>query len=163
MNKKIAIAALLTLAPAGMAMAQTNNVGCGAGSILFDGQSGVAPQVLAATTNGIFGNQTFGISSGTLGCSQNGVVNVPDKVAVFLDTNLDKVAYEMAVGEGETLESLASLIGVTEADKAVFFAATRTHFAEIIPSGQASTQEVMAGLNRVLAQDETLSRYAKLV
>lgn len=163
MNKKITIAALLTLSPIGMAMAATNNVGCGAGSILFDGQSGVAPQVLAATTNGIFGNQTFGISSGTLGCSQDGVVTPPNKVSMFLDTNLDKVAYEMAVGAGETLESLASLIGVQEADKAAFFAAVREHFAEIVPSAQASTEEVMAGLNRVLEQDAALAQYATLV
>ncbi|MDR2877942.1 MAG: DUF3015 domain-containing protein [Chromatiales bacterium] len=162
MNKKIAIAALLVLSPVGMAMAAQNNVGCGVGSIIFDGQGGVAPQVLAVTTNGTFGNQTFGISSGTLGCSQDGVVTSTQKLSMFLDTNLDKVAYEMSVGAGETLESLASLMGVQEADKAAFFAALRDNFAEIVPSSQASTQDVVAGLNRVLSQDAALAQYATL-
>jgi len=161
--KKIAIAALLTLAPAGYAMAQANNVGCGLGSIVFEGQSGVAPQVLAATTNGIFGNQTFGISFATLGCARDGVVSVPGQIAMFLDTNLDKLAYEMAVGEGETLESLATLMGIEAGDRAAFYETTRVHFASIIPSEQASTEEVMAALNSVLAQDEQLARYAQLV
>ncbi|MDE2000936.1 MAG: DUF3015 family protein, partial [Burkholderiales bacterium] len=54
--KKLLAAALMIAA--GSAMAQ-NNVGCGWGSALFNGQKGVAPQVLAATTNGTSGNQTF--------------------------------------------------------------------------------------------------------
>src|SRR3569623_1425632 len=63
MKNKLIIATLLTLSPLGLVMAAPNNVGCGVGTIIFDGQSGAAPQVLAATTNGILGNQTFGITS----------------------------------------------------------------------------------------------------
>lgn len=163
MKNKLAIAALLTLSPIGIVMAAPNNVGCGVGSIIFDGQSGVAPQVLAVTTNGTLGNQTFGISSGTLGCASDGVVTSSMKVSMFLDTNLDKLAHDMAAGHGETLESLASLIGVDSAHKAAFFEATQAHFAEIIPSEHADTQDVMAALNRVLSQDSALAQYARLV
>ena len=163
MKNKLIIAAILTLSPIGVVLAASNNVGCGVGSIIFKGQSGVAPQVLAATTNGTLGNQTFGISSGTLGCDRDGVVDTPVKVSMFIDTNLDKLARDMAVGKGETLESLASLIGVQDADKAAFFATTKSHFAEIIPSANANTQEVIDGLNHVLAANSELSRYARLV
>lgn len=163
MKNKLIIAAILTLSPIGVVLAASNNVGCGVGSIIFKGQSGVAPQVLAATTNGSFGNQTFGISSGTLGCDRDGVVDTPVKVSMFIDTNLDKLARDMAVGKGETLESLASLIGVQDADKAAFFATTKSHFAEIIPSANANTQEVIDALNHVLAANSELARYARLV
>ena len=163
MKNKFMIAAVLTLSPIGIVMAASNNVGCGVGSIIFKGQSGVAPQVLAATTNGTLGNQTFGISSGTLGCDRDGVVDTPVKVSMFIDTNLDKLARDMAVGKGETLDSLASLIGVQDADKAAFFATTKSHFAEIIPSANANTQEVIDGLNHVLAANSELARYARLV
>ena len=163
MKNKLIIATLLTLSPLGLAMAAPNNVGCGVGTIIFDGQSGVAPQVLAATTNGILGNQTFGITSGTLGCSKDGVVSNPVKVSMFLDNNLDKLAYDMAAGRGETLESLASLIGVDDAHKAAFFATTKAHFAAIIPSDRANTQDVIAGLNKVLAENADLAQYARLV
>lgn len=163
MKNKLVLAAVLALSPFGIAMAGNNNVGCGVGTIIFNGQTGVAPQVLAATTNGTLGNQTFGISSGTLGCATDGVVANPVKVGMFLDNNLDKLAHDMAAGKGETLESLASLIGVDNANKAAFFAATKTHFAEIIPSEHVKTQDVIAALNRVLSQDSALAQYAHLV
>jgi hypothetical protein len=164
MKTKLIVTALLVLSPLGVAMADPpNNVGCGVGSIIFKGQSGVAPQVLAATTNGIFGNQTFGISSGTLGCAKDGLVSNPVQVSMFLDNNLDKVAHDMAAGRGEALDSLASLIGIDAAHKAAFFAVTKAHFAEIIPSDHAKTQDVVAALNRVLAQNADLAQYARLV
>jgi hypothetical protein len=163
MKNKLIIAAVLTLSPIGIVMAAPNNVGCGVGSIIFKGQSGVAPQVLAVTTNGTLGNQTFGISSGTLGCAQDGVVDTPVKVSMFINTNLDKLAHDMAVGKGETLESLASLIGVDSADKSAFFATTKAHFAEIIPSASTNTQDVIDALNHVLAANSELAQYARLV
>ena len=163
MKNKFMIAAVLTLSPIGIVMAASNNVGCGVGSIIFKGQSGVAPQVLAATTNGTLGNQTFGISSGTLGCAKDGVVDTPAMVSMFINTNLDKLAHDMAVGKGETLESLASLIGVDSADKSAFFAITKIHFAEIIPAANTNTQEVIDALHHVLAADDKLARYARLV
>ncbi len=163
MNKKLIVAALLTLSPIGVVMAAPNNTGCGVGSIIFKGQSGVAPQVLAVTTNGTLGNQTFGISSGTLGCAQDGVVDTPVMVSMFINTNLDKLAHDMAAGNGETLDSLASLIGVNDADKAAFFATAKAHFAEIIPSDHTNTQDVIDALNHVLAANTQLARYAHLV
>jgi hypothetical protein len=69
----------------------------------------------------------------------------------------------MAAGNGETLESLASLIGVDSDHKAAFFAATKAHFAEIISSENANTQEVIDALNHVLAADSELAQYARLV
>ena len=85
--KKIVIAALATLAAAS-SMAAQNNVGsCGWGSKVFQGQSGVAPQVLAVTTNGTSGNQTFGITFGTSGCTQDGVVSSTWKTAMYIDGN----------------------------------------------------------------------------
>jgi hypothetical protein len=163
MQKKLLIVTVLSLAPIGVVMAAPNNTGCGVGSIIFKGQSGVAPQVLAVTTNGTLGNQTFGISSGTLGCAKDGVVDTPVMVSMFINTNLDRLAHDMAAGNGETLESLASLIGVDDAHKAAFFATTKAHFAEIIPSENTSTQEVIDALNHVLAANSELARYAHLV
>src|SRR3569832_799200 len=125
MKNKFIIASFLAVAPLGMAVAAPNNVGCGVGTIIFEGQSGVAPQVLAVTTNGTLGNQTFGISSGSLGCAKDGVVANPVKVSKNHNNKLDKLAYDMAVGKGETLESLANHIGVDSALKDAIFAATK--------------------------------------
>ena len=62
--KKTLIAGLIALAPFA-AQAADKGPGCGWGAMVFDGQSGIGPNVLAATTNGILGNQTFGMTSGT--------------------------------------------------------------------------------------------------
>ena len=63
--KKLLLVATIALLPM-MANAH-DSTGCGLGSMAWRGQKGVVPQVLAATTNGFFGTQTFGISSGTSG------------------------------------------------------------------------------------------------
>src|SRR5574343_228488 len=100
------------------AFAAANNVGsCGLGSKVFEGQKGVAPQVLAATTNGTSGNQTFGITSGTLGCTQDGVVSSNWKTALFIDGNKSQLARDAASGQGETLEAPAALLKIDAADK----------------------------------------------
>ena len=163
LNKKLMVIALLGMIPVG-AMAANNNIGsCGWGSKLMDGQSGIGPQVLGATTNGTSGNQTFGITSGTSGCTQDGVVNSSWKTAMFIDGNKSKLARDMSTGSGETLESLANLIGVQEQDKAAFFRATKDNLARIFPSADPTTDQVVASLKQVLSKNEQLEQYAQAI
>jgi len=163
LNKRLMVVAFLGMIPVG-AMAANNNIGsCGWGSKLMDGQSGIGPQVLGATTNGTSGNQTFGISSGTSGCTQDGVVNSSWKTAMFIDGNKSKLARDMSTGSGETLESLANLIGVQEQDKAAFFRATKDNFARIFPSADPTTDQVVASLKQVLSKNEQLEQYARAI
>ena len=78
-----------------------DSTGCGLGSIVFKGQSGTIPQLLAVTTNGTFGTQTFGISSGTSGCDQNGRISGGNgRIFVFLEKNLEQFAIDAARGQG---------------------------------------------------------------
>ena len=133
--------------------------GCGLGSMIFEPDSGFT-QVFAATTNSISGNQTFGITSGTLGCTQDGVVRSPTEVRVLLMSSLDNLAVDMARGDGETLESLAALLEVEDQDKPRFFAAMQDNFVRIFPNEDVTAEEVLVSMNAVLAEDEVLSRYA---
>jgi len=162
MKKNILKAAILASAlPITSVIAAPNNVGCGVGSMIFEGKSGLAPQVLAVTTNGTFGNQTLGITLGTLGCAKTGgVVSLPAKVALFTNDNLDKLARDMATGSGETLNSLATLMGVEDQDKSAFFNATKVHFVQIFPSENVTTEEVLVNLNNMLVADPILKRYS---
>ena len=158
MKKLCAVASVLALVPAA---AMADNVGnCGWGSKLFDGQSGMAPQVLAVTTNGTFGNQTFGISSGTSGCTQDGTVRSNWRTAMFIDGNKEKLARDMSVGSGEALDSLAHLLGVQSQDRQAFNLAAKDNMARIFPSEDASSQEIAAALREVLAGNAQLSRYS---
>ena len=162
MNKsiKLVVAALIA-APLSAMAAGANNIGsCGWGSKVFEGQSGVAPQVLGATTNGTFGNQTFGITFGTSGCTQDGAVTSTWKLAAFIDGNKAKLARDMSRGNGETLDALAKVVGVADADKAHFFHTAKQNFDRIFPTDQADTQAVVDGLKQVVAADARLSAYS---
>lgn len=155
--KKLLVIALL--ASSSMAMAD-DDVGCGLGSMLFAGQSGVAPKVLAATTNGTYGNQTFGITSGTLGCQADGVISSRARLSMFMGTNSERLARDMSVGQGESLNVLADLMGVKEQDKALFFKTTQQHFSVIFSDQNQKAGDVLAALQQVMKQDSKLAVYA---
>jgi hypothetical protein len=161
MKKVILTAVAITALPVSSIIAAPNNVGCGVGSMIWNGQSGVAPQILAVTTNGTMMNQLFGISSGTLGCAPNAAVSLPmpHKIAQFTNDNLENLARDMAVGEGETLNSLATLWEVDTQDKTAFFKTTQTHFAQIFPNEKVTAKEVLLSLNNILAADPALKHY----
>ena len=109
--KKAALSLVLFLASASNAFA-LDSTGCGLGSIIFKGQKGPAPQVLAVTTNGSFGTQTFGITSNTSGCDNYGrITGGTGRVFAFLENNLDQFAADAAVGKGETIEAIAAITG----------------------------------------------------
>jgi hypothetical protein len=154
---------LATLPMAAMAAGENNIGSCGWGSKLFAGKSGLVPQILAITTNGTSGNQTFGITSGTSGCTQDGAVSSTWKTAMFIDGNQTKLAQDMSKGSGESLASLAQLLGVKEADKVAFYRATKENFAQIFASELASADQVAAALKQVLAADSTLAQYTAAI
>ncbi|MDO6443203.1 MULTISPECIES: DUF3015 domain-containing protein [unclassified Marinobacter] len=147
------IAGAILLGASSMAFAQP---GCGVGAMIWKGQSGVAPHVLAATTNGTFGNQTFGMTSGTLGCQTNESVQ---SMAMYMDSNIDKVARDMSRGNGENLETLAVLLGVEEADRGAFREVMQDNFATIFPSSETTSGEAVDAIVALLEKNESLSKY----
>jgi len=152
---------MLVFVPAAVLAAGENNVGsCGWGSKLFEGQQGIAAQVLAVTTNGTFGNQTFGITSGTSGCTQDGLVTSNWKTAMFIDGNRQKLARDMAAGHGETLAALASLIGVQDDDRDAFYRLAQENFTSIFPSDAVTPDEIQASLRTVVARSAELAKYS---
>ena len=126
MSKKVLVFSIAVLfgAQAGLAMAANPDTGqgCGLGKLVwadYKGQKEIAPQVLQATTNGT-GMNTFGISSGTSGCTNDGKIMSEYKTTVFASLNFDALSAEMAQGRGEHLASLATLMGVPEERHPVF-------------------------------------------
>jgi hypothetical protein len=157
----LSAAAMIAVLPIS-AMAADASGSCGVGSKVFAGQKGVAPQVLAMTTNSTF-FQTVAVTAGTSGCTQDGVVSSNWKTAMYIDGNKSKLAMDMSKGSGESLDSLAQLIGVKDADKAAFNRVTRENFAKIFVGEQASAEQIALGLKQVLAADSTLAQYADAV
>jgi hypothetical protein len=159
MRRTAIIAAAMALVSAPAFAASGDSTGCGLGSTLFDGQTGIAPQVLAVTTNGTFGNQTFGISSGPLGCVQDGTVRPAAKVAMFMGSNMDKLALDMSRGEGESLSTLAQMMGVKAADRERFYSVAQANVGTIFPSTTTTAGQALAALDQSLSLDPQLRRY----
>jgi hypothetical protein len=153
-----ALASCASLVVAGAAAAGDPDIGCGPGTEIWLGNTGVAPKVLGATTNGSFGLQTFGITFETFECGQGKV----RKVAVlhtFAAANLDRLARDMARGDGEMLRAFAHLMGVAESDRPAFYAFTKAHFAEIFAGEVVTERDVIGTLSTLMADDATLSAY----
>lgn len=130
--------------------------GCGLGSMVFKGQSGIAPHVLAATTNGSFGNQTFGMTTGTLGCNTNEEV---ESLAMYMDSNVDNIARDMSRGEGENLETVAALLGVDASEREAFRQLMQNNFATIFPSSETTSGEAVDAIVALLKADPTFGKY----
>lgn len=158
MKRIVIVASVMGALMMGTAQAR-DSTGCGLGSMVWQGQQGIAPQVLAVTTNGTFGNQTFGISSGTLGCTQDGVVGEGMKVSMYTGSSMDRLAQDMSVGHGESLNVLAELMGVEQQDRDAFFELAKANFSEIFSEDSVTAADVLNTLQAAMAQDATLSRY----
>ena len=158
MKKLILIAGLAVLSAgwSGTALAG-NSSGCGAGSLIFQGQSGVAPNVLAITTNGTFWNATFGMSTGSAGCQKDGVVLNEHERDMYAATNLRQLKNEMARGQGEYLDGLASLMGVGEANLGAFRAFSQASLPVLLEAEDSAG--FLAALDREMAADPVLARY----
>ena len=129
---------------------QYGAAGCGLGSMAFGDQPG-AVQVLAATTNGLFGSQTFGITTGTSNCG-------PGMMAAgtrnLVETNRVALAKDAARGSGETIGALAVINRCQ--DSAAVGAALQARFKGIFASEQATTDEVTEAILRTLHEDRSL-------
>ncbi len=143
-------AALLAAVSLNAADDLRSNVGIGIGTMIFEGQQGLMSQTAAATTNGCFGNQTFAITTGTLGARPwTGIVSNGD-VQKFVRENMDQLAREMAAGQGESIDTLAELIAVPTADRGTFAKTLQAKFDVIYASPTITSTEVVENLAKVV-------------
>ena len=157
---QIAVALVLVQGAPALAV-WSNDPGCGLGKLLWDGSAGqkhIIQQVLGSTTNGTFGSQTFGISTGTSGCTNDGVIVQNEKVNVFASVNLENLSQEMAQGHGEHLASLATLLGVPAEQQPAFFAMTQANYTNLIRSGETTAAAMLVALNQTMAVHPTLAK-----
>jgi hypothetical protein len=143
----ISTVALAMLSTASFA-AGNSNTGCGLGSMLIPNQDTVATQVLAATTNGTFGNQTFGITSGSLNCTKPFKLVMNDKAQRFVADNMDAIAEDVAAGKGENLDTLLSMIKVE--NKEVAATKLKANFSTIYSSADVSSAQILDNMASVL-------------
>jgi hypothetical protein len=135
-------------AAATLALASPNNqTGCGLGSVLIKDDSTAVMLALQATTNGTSGNQTFGITSGTLGCKKTKLV-MNERAEEFVASNMDILAKEIAMGHGESLDTLAELLEVE--DKATFKTALQENYNTIYSNQNVEMADVLDNISTTL-------------
>lgn len=159
----LSVAAAFAALPATAALAghPDNGPGCGLGKLAWNdykNQKSIGPQVLMATTNGTFGSQTFGLSSGTSGCTNDGTVFAEYQVNVFAALNFENLSQEMAQGHGEHLTSLATLMGVPAEQQPEFFALTQEKYTLLVQSGETTPVAMLKALNEAMAAHPTLAK-----
>jgi hypothetical protein len=118
-----------------------NNVGCGLGNSVITNQDSVIMQIFAVTTNGTSGNQTFGITSGTSGCTKPDKLVSNDKATKFVENNMDALAMDISTGQGESIDTLATLLKIE--DKSAFTAKLQNNFSDIYTSSNVTSAQVI--------------------
>ena len=137
---------------AGPGGALYGTAGCGLGSMVFGSDPGIV-QVLAATTNGSFGTQTFGITSGTSNCVDS--MDPGMAAAAFVESNREVLAKDIARGSGETIHTLATIGGCSDS-KAVA-RKLQSEYQAIFPSAEVTNVEVSGKVVSILRRDSSLT------
>jgi len=150
--KKILVAlSVAMIGSAGYAATIRDNCGCGIGTMaLGDNEATVISQLAATFLNGICGNQTFGITSGTLECEPASSFAGNQKIKDFVGDNMDQLAMDIAIGQGQSLNALADLMSIPSADRADLYARMQTNFDTIFTSHELSSEEFVKNLDKVV-------------
>jgi hypothetical protein len=160
MTKAFFLAAVLIVAPMSMAKAD-NDVGCGVGTEIWKGKVGLPFKLMASTTNGML-FQSVSITFGLLNCSDGtGAVSASAQTRHFAAINFDNIARDVALGGGESLDTLSTLLEVDTADRLAFARTAQSHFDELFPSDRVTSNEMLENLDRVMRRDEHLSIYSR--
>ena len=143
--KKIVISLSAIIALGSFASASVNSqTGCGLGSVLIKDDSSAVMLALQATTNGTSGNQTFGITSGTLGCKKTKFV-MNERASEFVASNMDTLAKEIAMGHGESLDTLDELLEVK--NRLAFNAKLQENYNKIYSSKSVKMADVLDNIS----------------
>lgn len=111
--------------------------GCGLGLVLFEDKQGMGFNILAGLLNSS-GTQTFGMSTGTLGCEDATTAKVT--AVSFVEANRVALANDIARGGGETLQTYLSMIGRTDADSQKNIKKLQQNFSNIFSEESTPAQ-----------------------
>lgn len=160
MIKKLAFVSALGLvvAPFATVQATESGPGCGIGTMVFSGKSGMANHLMAATTNDMLLGSSS-ITSGSFGCDSTQQVLNENNRERFVVHNLDSLTIDAAKGQGEYLAALAGFMGINDADKDGFYSLTQRNYDAIFGKSDTSAVDVLASLDKVLAADANFAKY----
>lgn len=117
--------------------------GCGLGSMVFGDKEGPL-QIIAATTNGTAGTQTFGMTTGTSNCGPSVFSQAETKA--FIDNNAVALENDIVRGQGETLSTLSKMM---KCDESVLSSTLKNNYKDIYSSNTSSSLKVIETAQKV--------------
>ncbi len=151
--KKLAVFMSVSLLAASSFAAGTirDNCGCGLGTMaLGDNPPTLISELGATFLNGLFGTQTFGITSGTSECERPADFASNARIQQYVADNIDQLAADIAVGQGESLNALADLMSVQANDRAALYTSLQSNFDNIFTTSAVSSTDVVKNLDKVI-------------
>ena len=159
MTRVIILALVLIIAPMSVAKAD-NDVGCGVGTEIWKGNSGLEFKLMASFTNS-FLFQSISVTFGLINCDGRGTVTASARTRHYVSSQLDRIARDSAIGGGESLDTLATLLDVPVMDRLAFADLAQTHFDVLFPTDNVTSDEMLQTLARLMREDEQLSANAR--
>jgi len=132
--------------------------GCGAGWYILKDNSLVS-STLRATTNGLFFNATFGMTSGTSNCAKHSIVQNDKRSLHFMESNFVALKTDMARGQGEYLGAFADTLGCSWEAMGALSDTVQGQYDEIFQSGDAQT--AVFNIRRQIQANPSLSSYCQ--
>ena len=128
--------------------------GCGLGHYVV-GKNG--SQILSSTTNGTLGNQTFGITFGTLDCEDSQkLAGTASRLDNFITANKVALASDAAKGEGETVSVLAKIMNCS--DSAKLGSSLQNNFGTIFNRYDLTANEISDHVLSMVIADQALAQ-----
>jgi len=118
--------------------------------------SSKAMQTCASTWNNFYGTQSFGITSGTAGCTESGMVSAKKEFEVFVEVNLEVIRHEIAKGDGPYLSALASLLGASTEKVPALMAYLHASYGNLFSSPATDSYEFIQALEKMLGSQKDL-------
>lgn len=155
MKKVLVSAVIFGMISTGAAFAagtSQSNTGCGLGSMLLGeaANDSLGLQLLVTTTNGISGNATFGMTSGTSDCKTPSRIVGNERLNEFVVSNIDSLAKDIAMGRGESLDTMAELMGVSADKREAVYAQLQANFSSIFTSERVEAADVVDNIVTVI-------------
>lgn len=151
--KRVAVLFVAFLMMTGVSFAANvaENCGCGLGKELIGEKEGLGWNLLGTCLNNTSGNQTFGMTTGTLGCDTGTELVMREQLDIFVADNMDSLAVDIAAGHGESLDALAEIAQVSPDSQGVLFARLQENFDRIYPNAQVSHEQVAENINSIIS------------
>lgn len=149
----IVVASMMFVTPVFAAGEAQKNTGCGLGALaLKDSKFSetLIGQLVMTFLNGISGNGTFGITTGTSECKAPTKVVENERLKEFAVANVDNLAKDIAMGQGESLETLAELMSIPAESRGATYAKLQSNFSNIFTSENIEAADVVDNIIAII-------------